>query len=960
MENMKKLLLLSILALLGMTQLAAQDDYEYVPFVREGVKWVYSYTNVDEMDQPADPNLAYGTVYLTLEIKGDTVINGKTYKAMHKYYGDAINAVNDTIPVYLREEDKVVYGIVPDGKTYPDCPIGQAFGNSILQNQIRNGEEFVLYDFQDPQAYWHSFFTPEELEYYEGEFDVQSITFMNIGARMTKCYNFPGFRMIEGIGMDGCTDPWFPWYGYTLFPLKPTYGPGFVTYKIRYVTEGDEIIYKSVNFEGPKPDQDGYEYVPFVREGVKWVYSYTNVDDWGGRTAKPYLAYGTVYLTLELKGDTVINGKTYKAMHKYYGDAINTDNDTIPIYLREEDKVVYGIVPDGKTYPDCPIGQAFAENYIRNQIKKGEEFVLYDFQDPQAYWHSIFSFQEDPMDGLFDVQSITYINIGARITKCYNFPGFCMIEGIGMDAYEFSGYAGYTLFPWQPSGDGFPSFRIRYVVEDGEIIYKGLNYEGEKPDPDDYEYVPFVREGVKWVCDNPYIESMALHHSYFTLELKGDTVINGKTYKAMHKYYGDAINTVNDTIPVYLREQDKVVYGIVPDGKTYPDCPVGMNRWPEVLEAIQNGEEFILYDFNDPINFIKNNIKQPIEGSPGGYQVNAVISDQIMVSGKKVNRYIFDSSCIIEGIGCDGGYPLAALRGNLCHVIEKGDTIYTSKRLEEKAWDEDDIVLPIPRQGVQWVNERVIVDNGDTTQYYYKYEFKGCDTQGFAYCYYYTGETLGSSDATLAAKYQCWEYAHDSSNGMIRDNIPFEKVKSEGRDMVNYAAFLDFLEMYHFDKYATDIESGYTPNWYIYRQKDNFLSRKNLVEVEPLIIQGVECERFAYIGEQGDTLAYIVQGIGFDSRDMGDLLTPFTRQPDPDADHQEWCGLSHVVKDGKIIYKGMRYREGASDGINEVVADGTRRPADPHYYNLMGQPVGTTVPTTPGIYIHQGRKVVVR
>ena len=36
---MKKTLLLSILALLGMTQAAAQE-YEYVPFVREGVKWV--------------------------------------------------------------------------------------------------------------------------------------------------------------------------------------------------------------------------------------------------------------------------------------------------------------------------------------------------------------------------------------------------------------------------------------------------------------------------------------------------------------------------------------------------------------------------------------------------------------------------------------------------------------------------------------------------------------------------------------------------------------------------------------------------------------------------------------------------------------------------------------------------------------------------------------------------------
>ncbi len=98
-KNMKKIILLLTLTLLGMTQLAAQE-YEYVPFVREGVKWVYSYTNVDVMDRPADPNLEYGTVYLTLELKGDTIINGKTYKAMHKYYGNAINTVNDTIPVY--------------------------------------------------------------------------------------------------------------------------------------------------------------------------------------------------------------------------------------------------------------------------------------------------------------------------------------------------------------------------------------------------------------------------------------------------------------------------------------------------------------------------------------------------------------------------------------------------------------------------------------------------------------------------------------------------------------------------------------------------------------------------------------------------------------------------------------------------------------------------------------------
>ncbi|MBR3728786.1 MAG: hypothetical protein IKN10_07385, partial [Muribaculaceae bacterium] len=70
--------------------------------------------------------------------------------------------------------------------------------------------------------------------------------------------------------------------------------------------------------------------------------------------------------------------------------------------------------------------------------------------------------------------------------------------------------------------------------------------------------------------------------------------------------------------------------------------------------------------------------------------------------------------------------------------------------------------------------------------------------------------------------------------------------------------------------------------------------------------------------------------------------------------------LSHVVKDGQIIYKGMRYRSGAFDGIDEVVAEPRPRQYDDNYYNLMGQPVGKDVPSAPGIYIHHGNKIVVR
>ncbi|MBR3728099.1 MAG: hypothetical protein IKN10_03885, partial [Muribaculaceae bacterium] len=80
---MKKTILITILALLGMTQAVAQE-YEYVPFVREGVKWVCDAPNIGYWPQDYHR-------YYNLELKGDTVIDGKCYKAMHKYRGDTIN-----------------------------------------------------------------------------------------------------------------------------------------------------------------------------------------------------------------------------------------------------------------------------------------------------------------------------------------------------------------------------------------------------------------------------------------------------------------------------------------------------------------------------------------------------------------------------------------------------------------------------------------------------------------------------------------------------------------------------------------------------------------------------------------------------------------------------------------------------------------------------------------------------
>ncbi len=478
----------------------------------------------------------------------------------------------------------------------------------------------------------------------------------------------------------------------------------------------------------------------------------------------------------------------------------------------------------------------------------------------------------------------------------------------------------------------------------------------------EYEYVPLVREGVKWVYSYVRYQNSAdpsLPHGVteLNLELKGDTIIGGKTYKAMHKYYGDAINEDNDTVPIYLREEDKVVYGIVPDGKRYADCRICCcdNYYSS---EIKNGKEFVMYDFNDPSTFLRANYWLfKMYESDGLNPLR--FTDTITINDKKVNRYVYDwEACFIEGIGFDSaryGYLLAYLYPQsmsrdddflLRYVIEDGKVIYRSAH----TYDSLSGLLRIARPDVKWVNEHVTVSQGDTVCYYYTYQFEPQEESRWDdyYCYYSSVSDSSTDSVVSICRNDGWIF-YGYNNSMLSPII-------ENGD--NLIEFNGHNLLYTFEK--PDICSYYLRNYYIEYQNGSFLNHNNFIEVEPLEIEGVECSRYAYIDENGEPLAYVVEGIGFDSRDMGDLLTPFTRQPDPDADYQEWCGLSHVVKDGQIIYKGMRYRHGAFEGIDETVADMTQRPADPNYYNLMGQPVGKDVPTSPGIYIHNGKKIVVR
>ena len=443
------------------------------------------------------------------------------------------------------------------------------------------------------------------------------------------------------------------------------------------------------------------------------------------------------------------------------------------------------------------------------------------------------------------------------------------------------------------------------------------------------DYVPFVREGVQWICYYNNTGSCStdkyfnIGKNYFTLEIKGDTVIDGKTYKAMHKYCGEAINTENDTVLVYLREEDRIVYGIVPDGRIYPDFYIryGPQMATNVNELLKAGEEFILLNFQDPESYYRQvcNHFQP-------YLFDELGIDEVAFGERSVKRHKFRirdkyDYYVIEGVGVDGfqaGYPLSYLNISeieppyyLSHIIENGKLVY-------KSVNYGDVVpydgrMPLAREGMTWVNEKVIIDHGDTTSYYYTYEIRG-DVVPPGYtsaklCHYYKGEGIDSDNDSIIS------VVHEGDGIMVKclNNLALQNVMEENRNMLEFPCISEekkLFWLYILDHNSPIFIRDFYVSWNNHQEGyPATLNYDNFIMVDPIEVDGYTCYRYAYVDEQGNPICYVTEGIGFDSYDMGDLLTPFTRKPDPDAEYQEYWGLSHVIKDGKIIYKGMRYRE---------------------------------------------------
>ena len=267
---MKKIIVISILTLLGITQMVAQE-YEYVPFVREGVKWVYYY---DNPFSPGVLDMDSYVQYYSFEMTGDHVIGDKHYKqvCLTHYLDENTKEVENFIPVYLREENKVVYAICPEGKRHPQCPVGIDGFVGYDYNQLSAPtEEFILYDFNDPITLYDSiFYERDQVLQLLSDFDMKYVEYLNtdtitVGKYQCKRHHYASIydgthsyvegsqgKIIEGIGYDGFA-------GMPLFYFE-YFITGFqVEYYLSHVIEDSEIIYK------------GAYYNPQIRVGINEV-----------------------------------------------------------------------------------------------------------------------------------------------------------------------------------------------------------------------------------------------------------------------------------------------------------------------------------------------------------------------------------------------------------------------------------------------------------------------------------------------------------------------------------------------------------------------------------------------------------------------------------------------------------------------------------------------------------------
>ena len=157
------------------------------------------------------------------------------------------------------------------------------------------------------------------------------------------------------------------------------------------------------------------DYVPLVRENVRWEYLYNVKDIHSDESSEtPFW--------IEIKGDTTITGTDYKKCIAW---------------SEQCDTTVLGLIREDVSSKRVYLYDSFAENH---------ELLLYDFNDIENSWGLQWLSLSD-----YDI-TIEQCQLSAGNAKCHKFSEtsdkssfFCIIEGIGFVSNGISKYSGYLL-----------------------------------------------------------------------------------------------------------------------------------------------------------------------------------------------------------------------------------------------------------------------------------------------------------------------------------------------------------------------------------------------------------------------------------------------------------------------------------------------------------------------------------
>ena len=258
------------------------------------------------------------------------------------------------------------------------------------------------------------------------------------------------------------------------------------------------------------------------------------------------------------------NSRFFPANSIHCTNAITSmyDNDTIYYNLHTGNDTIV----DGKscvqlwssTTPEAPflIHEDSGKVYINYNIYGyGEEewMLLYDFSLPE--WHvgdkihdPLHNYRSFPIDS---VSTITLSNGEERQVAHYG-DGIALIYGLGYIGEPF-----FEIYNRLYPEDGSYAHPISFYHND-ELLW-GYEKNEEPPTPKTY----LVTEGKQWaVCTY----SFRGDHWTNTYRLRGDTTINGKTYKIEHESQEADLSDMGPS-GRYMREENGKVYSITDKDK---------------------------------------------------------------------------------------------------------------------------------------------------------------------------------------------------------------------------------------------------------------------------------------------------------------------------------------------------------------------------------------------------------